>query len=78
MECCAEVIKYDPENLKAYYRRGKAHVGAWNAKDAETDFKKCLELDPSLKKTIDKELTSLNEKMKVHDDQNKSKFKKLF
>lgn len=78
MECCAEVIKYDPDNLKAYYRRGKAHVGAWNAIDAEKDFKKCLELDPLLKKSIDKELDSLNVKMKEHDDENKSKYKNLF
>ena len=78
MECCTEVLKYDPDNLKAYYRRGKSHVGAWNTKDAEKDFNMCLKLDPTLKKTINAELASLHERVKIHDEQNKSKFKNLF
>lgn len=78
IECCTEVLKYDPNNLKAYYRRAKSHVGAWNDQEAQADFEKCLEIDPSLKNAVAKELTILKEKMKQHDDQNKSAFQKMF
>lgn len=78
IECCTEVLKYDNNNLKACYRRAKSHVGAWNAIEAQKDFNKCVELDPSLKNSVAKEIAAMNQKMKEHDDQNKSAFQKMF
>jgi AH receptor-interacting protein len=78
IECCTEVLSYDENNLKALYRRGKAHAGAWNTEEAEKDFNRCIELDPSLKSTIAKEISSLKEKIKQHEDGNKSNYRKLF
>jgi AH receptor-interacting protein len=78
IECCTEVLSYEPDNLKALYRRAKGHVGAWNPDQAQDDFQRCAELDPSLKATVTKEINSLKEKIKSYEDQNKSNFRKLF
>lgn len=78
IECCTEVLSYEPDNLKAHYRRGKGHVGAWNPEKAQEDFHRCISLDPSLKPTITKEINALKEKIKLLEMADKSNFKKLF
>lgn len=56
--------------MKALYRRGKAHVGAWNPKEARADFERVAELDTSMAKMVQKELANLDalEKQKISDD----------
>jgi len=56
--------------VKALYRRGKAHVGAWNPKEARADFERVAELDTSMAKMVQKELANLDalEKQKISDD----------
>ena len=60
------------DNVKALYRRGKAHVGAWNPKEARSDFERVAELDRSMAKQVQKELANLDalERQKVSDDRN--------
>lgn len=78
IECCTEVLSYEPDNIKAFYRRCKGHIGAWNLKDAEEDANRCIELDPSLKASISKEINTLKDKIKSHEDKTKSNYRKLF
>lgn len=78
IECCTEVLSYEPDNLKALFRRGKAHIGAWNEIEAQKDFNHCVSLDSSLQPTVTKEMESLKDKIKSLDDQNKSNYRKLF
>ncbi|CRK98842.1 CLUMA_CG012091, isoform A [Clunio marinus] len=78
IECCTEVLTYEPDNLKALYRRGKGHIGAWNPNQAQEDLNRCISLDPSLKSAITKEINSLKEKIKSFEDKDKSNFQKLF
>lgn len=78
IECCTEVLSYDPDNLKAYYRRGKAHGGAWNLEKAEEDLVRCSLLDPLLKPSIDKEIIALKTKIRSLEDEEKSNYKKMF
>jgi AH receptor-interacting protein len=78
IECCTEVLSYEPDNLKALYRRCKGHIGAWNVQKAEEDSSRIIEIDPSLKPTINKELNALKEKIKSHEDKSKSNYRKLF
>lgn len=70
IEHTTEVLKRDPDNVKALYRRGRAHVGAWNPNEARSDFERVAELDPSMAKVVQKELASLSvqEKQKTNDD----------
>lgn len=66
------------DNVKALYRRAKAHVGAWNPDSAKADYNRCLELDSSLKATITRELDELNEQVKLIAVTDKLKYQKLF
>lgn len=67
-----------PDNVKAYYRRAKAHVGAWNPDDAKRDFQKCLELDKTLTKSVQHDLEQLNQEIKLNDVETKMRYKNLF
>ncbi|KAL3275499.1 hypothetical protein HHI36_020259 [Cryptolaemus montrouzieri] len=78
IEHCTTVLNTHKDNVKAYYRRAKAHVGAWNPDKAREDFLKVSELDPSMEPTIKKELSHLDDLMKKKDISDKQKFKKLF
>ncbi|KAJ3664391.1 hypothetical protein Zmor_008566 [Zophobas morio] len=78
IEHCTTVIKSDPDNVKAYYRRARAHVGAWNTREAFEDFKKVIELDPSLAAAVKKETAALEEQIKQKDSEDKEKLKNLF
>lgn len=64
----------DANNVKALYRRAKAHVGCWNPKEAKEDFERVMELDKSLIKMVRKDLEELNKKEKEHDEEYKKKF----
>jgi AH receptor-interacting protein len=78
IEHCTTVIKTDPDSVKAYFRRAKAHVGAWNTKEAFEDFRKVIELDPSLTTAVTKEMAALEELIKKKDSEDKQKLKNLF
>lgn len=66
------------DNVKALYRRAKAHVGAWNPDDARKDYQRCMELDKSLIAKVNRELDALNEEIKLNDIEQKMKLKKIF
>lgn len=78
IEHCTTVIDTEPDNVKAFYRRAKAHVGAWNPKAAIHDFNKVIELDPSLQTSVKKELAALEELVRQKDLDDKLKLKNLF
>ena len=68
----------DPDNVKALFRRAKAHVGCWNPEEARQDFERVMELDKSLVKIVKKELEELDKKENKHKEECKKKFKGLF
>ena len=69
---------FTSDNVKALYRRAKAHVGAWNPEEAKTDFGRVIELDPSLTGAVNKELKHLEDLQKQKNLQDKEKLKGLF
>lgn len=75
---CTEVLTYDPDNVKAYYRRAKAHCGTWNLSEAEKDYQKSIELDPKLAAAVAKELNEFKQLLHEKEAQDKEKFKNLF
>ncbi|TRY70478.1 hypothetical protein TCAL_10314 [Tigriopus californicus] len=78
IEHCTEVLETDPDNVKARFRRAKAHVGAWNPDSAKEDFQRVIDLDPSIAITCKKELKKLEEMEKQKDEADKKKLQKLF
>lgn len=46
IEFCTKVLKEEPDNMKALYRRGVAYNRSQDFGKAETDFKELLRLDP--------------------------------
>merc|ERR1711981_632183 len=78
IEHCSEALEIEPNNVKALFRRAKAHVGAWNPNEAREDFAMVSDLDSSLLVTCTKELKNLERLEKDKDNADKDKFKKLF
>ncbi|XP_012152383.2 AH receptor-interacting protein isoform X1 [Megachile rotundata] len=78
IEHCTTILKHEPDNVKALYRRGKAHIGAWDEEKAVKDLKKVIELDPTLKSTIEKDLQAFSAAIKEKNELEKRKLSKLF
>lgn len=72
------VCAFSTDNVKALFRRAKAHMGAWNPHEAREDFMRVMELDHSLRATVQKELKQLEEMEKKRDEEDRSKLKKMF
>ncbi|XP_044737631.1 AH receptor-interacting protein [Chrysoperla carnea] len=78
IEHCTTVLQSEPDNIKALFRRGRAHVGAWNPEKAKEDFRKVIGLDPTLIPAVQKEMKVLTDTMKLRDEQDKKNLRKLF
>ncbi|GJQ87541.1 hypothetical protein Trydic_g4815 [Trypoxylus dichotomus] len=78
IEHCSTVLKHDPDNVKALFRRAKAYVGAWDPKAARDDFTRVMELDTSLTPAVKKELQFLDDMVKNKNLQDMEKLKNLF
>ena len=66
------------DNIKALFRRGKAHIGAWDPDQAREDLKRVMELDPTLTGAVKKELKILDDKEKLKNENDKEKLKGMF
>ncbi|KAM9314657.1 AH receptor-interacting protein [Pholidichthys leucotaenia] len=75
--CSALIFKYE-KNVKAWYKRGKAHAAVWNEAEAKADFTKVLELDPSLGPSVAKELRAMEERIRSKQQEEKGRYKGLF
>ena len=78
IEHTSTILEYQPNNVKALFRRAKAHAAVWNLNEARADFDKCILLDSSLTKEVNAQLDHLKklENQKLKED--KEKFSKLF
>jgi len=73
---CNSVLKVDRHNVKALFRRAKAHHGRSEPVDAERDLNRVLELDPenAEAKTL---LAQVKRAQKVADKESKAAFRKM-
>lgn len=78
IEHCNEVLTIDPRNVKALFRRAKAHAGAWNPLQARRDFLDALGLDASLKPTVTRELKAIDQQQHERNVQDRIHMQKLF
>ncbi|KAL4640569.1 AH receptor-interacting protein [Arapaima gigas] len=75
--CSSLLFKYE-DNVKAYFKRGKAHAAVWNEAEARADFAKVLELEPSLAPSVARELRAMEERIRKKQKEEKDRYKKLF
>ncbi|XP_071479673.1 AH receptor-interacting protein-like [Diadema antillarum] len=78
IEHTTTVLEKDEDNVKALYRRAKAHAACWNFFEARKDFTKAAKLDTKLGASIRKELAIIDETEKQKDREDKTKLKNLF
>ncbi|XP_043484597.1 aryl-hydrocarbon-interacting protein-like 1 [Leptopilina heterotoma] len=78
IEHCTTVLKYEPKNVKAFYRRGKAHIAVWNEKEATDDLNRAVELDPLLRNAIEKELQLFSDAIKEKEKLEMKKLSQMF
>lgn len=73
-------LEIDGNNVKAYYRRAKAHAACWNIEEAKKDFEQAVTLDPSLTKHVSKELVELQDRVQKQNklESEQLRGKKLF
>lgn len=72
------VLKRDPDNVKGLYRRGKAHAGCWNIEEAEADWTRLAEVDPSQSSMVTKEMAKLQLAVKKKQQDEKNRLKGMF
>lgn len=78
IEHTTEVLEHKPDNVKALFRRAKAHVGAWNPAEAKEDFTRVMQLDQSLAGACRKEIAAIEALEKAKDEEDRTKLNKLF
>ena len=73
------VLSVDGNNVKALYRRAKAHAAGWDKEAAEADFRRAVELEPSLARSVENELEQLEERLDREREAEKDRWQgKLF
>ncbi|CAG14136.1 unnamed protein product, partial [Tetraodon nigroviridis] len=75
IEHTSDIVNQHPGVMKAYYLRGKAHMEVWNETEARQDFSRVLDLNPSMKKAVKKELAVLKMRMEEKNQEDKKKYK---
>ncbi|XP_060782579.1 AH receptor-interacting protein [Neoarius graeffei] len=78
LDHCSSLLNKYEDNVKAYFKRGKAHAAVWNEVEARADFEKVLALDPSLGPAVNKEIRAMEERIRQKDKEEKGRYKKLF
>lgn len=72
------ILIFLTDNVKAFFKRGKAHAAVWNETEARADFAKVIELDPSLETSVAKELRAMEDRIREKQKEEKGRYKNLF
>ncbi|CAH2321411.1 AH receptor-interacting [Pelobates cultripes] len=78
LEHCSSILNKYSDNVKALFKRGRAHAAVWNASEAEEDFSRAVSLDPSLAPLVAKELKQLGERLHEKECEDKARFRDIF
>merc|ERR1712141_603935 len=73
-----DVVEKDAGNVKALYRRAKCYQNVYEFKSARSDYSKVKTLDPSLVKTVVKEMESIDREERLKNLEDKERFKNVF
>lgn len=77
IENLSKVIAIDPNNVKAFFRRGKQLISLNRFEEAEVDLEKAYSLDPANKAVVEQQ-NLLKKKRTQHDDVTANAMAKFF
>lgn len=72
------ILAFWTDNVKAYFKRGKAHAAVWNEAEARADFARVVQLDPTLESSVTKELRAMEDRIREKQKEEKGRYKNLF
>ena len=78
IEHLTTVIEKDPANVKGYFRRASAYHSIFNLNEAQEDYKKAKQMDPSLSKTIDNEIAKIEKDKLLKNKEDRDRYKNAF
>lgn len=70
---CDLALEIDPNNVKAFYRKGLAYMKAQRFEEAKKQFQKVLTIDEN-NEDAKRKLKELNEQIQKHEKKEKKKF----
>jgi AH receptor-interacting protein len=74
-----EILKYEPDNVKALYRRSKTNRLLFNYNEAKDDLNSVARLDDGMISLCLKDLKDIESEIKEHNEKDKNIFRgKLF
>jgi tetratricopeptide (TPR) repeat protein len=71
-------LEQDAGNVKAYVRRGQAHMAKGDHEEAMRDFKKAVELDPKSQTEVSSLMATVNKKLEEHRKKERAAFAGMF
>ena len=77
IRCSSQVLKIEPDNVKALYRRAVAGFKLGQLDQSKSDFTRTLELDPS-NVAAKKELIEVTKALKEHNKREKAVYSNIF
>lgn len=78
IETCNKVLDANPVHVKAFYRRGMAHMEAGDFQEARDDFNKMISIDKSVESTVKAALAKLKKEEQEVEKRARQQFKGLF
>lgn len=78
VEAASEVLRREPENSKALFRRAKALAGVWNLDEARRDLDHLRRIDQSCAAMVEKELQLINELERKSKSDEIARFRNIF
>ncbi|XP_065562455.1 AH receptor-interacting protein-like [Artemia franciscana] len=73
-----KVLKRDPGNVKALFRRGQCHSQVWDIERAKKDFYMAIENDKTLRAAVEKEINEMERRVKEFNMSEKRQLKNMF
>uniref|UniRef100_A0A8D2JI67 Aryl-hydrocarbon-interacting protein-like 1 n=1 Tax=Sciurus vulgaris TaxID=55149 RepID=A0A8D2JI67_SCIVU len=77
LEHTSDILRHHPGITKAYYVRARAHAEVWNEAEAKADLEKVLELEPSMRKAVHRELRLLESRMAEKQEEERLRCKSM-